>query len=202
MDVGPYDMVEVDNDNVDQRTMGSMWCLWKPSWVGSQSRKAYLDFVGQFDQLVDANIRWTPYTTNLIHRRAPQGLSSLCLHDQGYWMTRKPLVCDIHVEEYAVHHVMRQFYLYQESPLPISHSVPDNVHRGHTAGTLWADKLVPYVESWAGALEDVVDEHRPHSDEAFIAYLQLYLPRTRTRAMHIPEEPSRLPAEVSTMYPV
>ncbi|CAO2144172.1 unnamed protein product [Urochloa humidicola] len=184
MDVGPYDIVEVDNDNVDRRTMGSMWCLWKPSWVGSQSRKAYLDFVGQFDQLMDANIRWTPYTANLIHHRAPQGLSSLCLHDQGYWMTRKPLVYDIHVEEYAVHHVMRWS------------------RRGHTAVTLWADKLVPYVESWAGALEDVVDEHRPHSDEAFIAYLQLYLPRTRTRAMHIPKEPSRLPAKVSTMYPV
>jgi hypothetical protein len=35
----------------------------------------------------------------------------------------------MYVEEYAVHRVMRQFGLYQESPLPVVHTVPRVVHR-------------------------------------------------------------------------
>ena len=54
-----------------------------PSWVGEQARKAYRDFVGQFDQLVDTDVRWTPYTPEEVHHRAPQGLSSLCLRTLG-----------------------------------------------------------------------------------------------------------------------
>ena len=52
-------------------------------------RKSYPDFVGQFDTLVDADVRWTPFTTADIYTRALSGLSSLCLRDQEYWMTRK-----------------------------------------------------------------------------------------------------------------
>ncbi|CAN6288205.1 unnamed protein product [Urochloa humidicola] len=104
--------------------MGSMWCLRKPSWVGVQTKKSYPDFVGMFDTLVDADVRWTLYTAADISAHAPQGLSSLCFRDQEFWMTRKPLVYDIHVEEYAVHRILRQFHKYQESPLPVTHSVP------------------------------------------------------------------------------
>ena len=99
------------------------------SWVGTQAKKAYLDFVGQFDALVDAQVRWTPYTQQEIQRRAPDGLSSLCLRDAEYWMTRAPLVYDIYVEEYSVYRVMRQFGLYQVSPLPVTRIVPAHVHR-------------------------------------------------------------------------
>ena len=75
-----------------------------PSWVGVQVRKSYSDFVGQFDSLVDADVRWTPFTAADIYVRAPSGLSSLCLRDQEYWVTRKPILYDIHVDW-----VMRQF---------------------------------------------------------------------------------------------
>ena len=37
---------------------------------------------------------------------------ALCLRDHEYWMMRKPILYDIHVEEYHVHRVMRQFGLY------------------------------------------------------------------------------------------
>ena len=40
-----------------------------------------------------------------------------------------PLVYDVYVEEYAVHMVMRQFDLYQESPLPVEHTVTADVHK-------------------------------------------------------------------------
>lgn len=101
----------------------------QPSWAGVQTRKSYPDFVGQFDALVDADVRWTPYTAADIAVRAPSGLSSLCYRDQQYWMTRKPVVYDIHVEEYHVNRVMRQFGLYQPTPVPVVHSVPAHVHR-------------------------------------------------------------------------
>jgi hypothetical protein len=101
----------------------------QPSWVGDQTRKSYKDFVGQLDQLVDSDVRWLPYSEAEVQRRAPEGLSSLCFRDREYWLTKKPLLYDIYVEEYQVHRVLRQFNLYQASPLPVTHSVPDNVHR-------------------------------------------------------------------------
>jgi hypothetical protein len=30
-------------------------------WPGEQPKKAYKDFVGQIDWMVDAQVRWTPY---------------------------------------------------------------------------------------------------------------------------------------------
>ena len=44
-------------------------------------------------------------------------------------MTRKPILYNIHVEEYHVNRVMRQFDLYQQTPVPIVHSVEAYVHR-------------------------------------------------------------------------
>jgi len=101
----------------------------QPSWVGVQTRKSYHDFVGQFDALVDTDVRWTPYTAANIYARAPSGLSSLCLRDHEYWMTRKPILYDIHVEEYHVNRVMRQFGLYQQTLVLIVHSVEPYVHK-------------------------------------------------------------------------
>ena len=100
----------------------------QPTWVGEQTRKSYKDFVGQFDQLLDSHVRWLPYSKAEVQRRAPQGLSSLCLRDREYWLTKKTLVYDIYIEEYQVHRVLRQFNLYQESPLPVTHTLPHNVH--------------------------------------------------------------------------
>ena len=68
--------------------------------------------------------------------------------------------------------------------------------------SLWADKVRPYVESWAAALDDVVFEDRPHSDEVFADYLRWYLPRTRTRVVHVPAGALIKPAAVSETYPL
>ena len=67
---------------------------------------------------------------------------------------------------------------------------------------LWADKILPYVESWAHTLDNVVFEDRPHSDEAFADYLRWYLPRTRTRVVHVPPEARIEAAAVSEMHPL
>ncbi|CAN6246127.1 unnamed protein product [Urochloa humidicola] len=159
-----------------------------------------------FDALVDSDVRWTPYTFADISARSPSGLSFLCLRDQEYWLTRKPLVYDIHVEEYVVHRILRQFGRYQDSPLPITHSVPSHAHRwtrqGQAARTLWAPKLLPYALQWAQAMDDVVDEHRPHCPEAFARYLAWHLPRTRTRVLRVPQEVTRPPPQFTDTYPV
>jgi hypothetical protein len=87
--------------------------------------------------MTDNEVRWTPYTAEAIAARAPHGLSSLCFRDQWYWMTRTPLVYDVQVEEYHVRRVMRQFGLYQESPLPVVHTVSPSTHRYVIAGSLF-----------------------------------------------------------------
>jgi hypothetical protein len=75
-------------------------------WAGEQPRKAYKDFVGQFDWMVNAQVRWTLYAPAMVAAHAPQGLSSLCSRDQANWMTRRRLIFDVYIEEYAVHWVM------------------------------------------------------------------------------------------------
>ncbi|RLN42381.1 transposon protein, putative, Mutator sub-class [Panicum miliaceum] len=74
--------------------------------------------------------------------------------------------------------------------------------QGQPAGSLWADKVRPLVESRAEALGDVVFEDRPHSDKAFADYLRWYLPRTRTRVVHVPPQPRMVAAPVSETYPL
>jgi hypothetical protein len=69
-------------------------------------KRAYKDFVGQFDSLTNEDIKWTPYTEEAITTHAPQGLSSLCFRDQHYWKMKMPLAYDMYVEEYTVHRVM------------------------------------------------------------------------------------------------
>jgi len=44
-------------------------------------------------------------------------------------MMRKPILYDIHVEKYHVNRVMRQFGVYQQTPVPIVHSVEAHVPR-------------------------------------------------------------------------
>jgi hypothetical protein len=69
------------------------------SYAHDQTKKAYKDFVGQFDALTDtdADVRWTPSSKEAIAARAPQDLSTLCFHDLQYWMTRLPLPFDMYV---------------------------------------------------------------------------------------------------------
>jgi hypothetical protein len=92
-------------------------------------KRAYKDFVGQFDALTDVDVRWTPYLEEAIATRTPQGLSSLCFRDQDYWMMRKSLLFDMYVEEYPIHRVLRQFSRYQEWPMPVVHTIPSAHHR-------------------------------------------------------------------------
>jgi hypothetical protein len=48
------------------------------SYAHDQMKRVYKDFVGQFDALTDADVRWTPYSKEVVAARAPQGLSTLC----------------------------------------------------------------------------------------------------------------------------
>jgi hypothetical protein len=98
-------------------------------WAGEKPKKAYKDFVGQIDRMVDAQVRWTPYAPAMVVASAPQGHSSLCSQDQAYWMTWWRLVFNIYVKEYAVHRVMRQLGLFQAAPVPAAPRLPPTAHR-------------------------------------------------------------------------
>jgi hypothetical protein len=99
------------------------------SYAHDQAKRVYKDFVGQFDALTDADVRWTPYSEEAVLSRAPQGLSSLCSRDQHYWMMRMPLLFDMYVEEYAVHRELTQFDRYQEWHVHVVHTIPSAHHR-------------------------------------------------------------------------
>jgi hypothetical protein len=60
--------------------------------------------------------------------------------------------------------------------------------KGVAAPTSFFDRLQPYVAEWASAAheQNVVTEHCLHDVAAWVAYLQWYLPRTRTRVTYVP----------------
>ena len=93
-----------------------------------QVTRAYEPFVEHFDRLTADDVRWEPYSPQELDARAPHGLSSLCLRDREYWLTRRAVVFDVFVEEYGAHHAMRQFGLRQKVPVPVRRPVPDSVH--------------------------------------------------------------------------
>jgi hypothetical protein len=70
-----------------------------------------------------------PYAPAIVAARIPHGLSSLCSQDQAYWLTRRRLVFDVYVEEYAVHWVMRNFGLFQAAPVPAAPRLPASAHK-------------------------------------------------------------------------
>jgi hypothetical protein len=57
------------------------------------------------------------------------------------------------------------------------------MRKGVAAATLLVDKLQSYMVDWASAAheQNIVTEHHLHDGVAWVAYLQWYLPRTRTR---------------------
>jgi hypothetical protein len=59
---------------------------------------------------------------------------------------------------------------------------------GVAAATSFFDRLQLYVAEWASAAheQNVVTEHHLHAAAAWVAYLQWYLPRTRTWVMYVP----------------
>jgi hypothetical protein len=76
----------------------------------------------------------------------------------------------------------------------------------------FGNRLQLYMAKWASAAheQNVITEHRLHDDVAWVAYLQWYLPRTRTRVTYVPATPAPAPPPVSdhdrilqdTTYPV
>ena len=54
---------------------------------------------------------------------------------------------------------------------------------------------------WEQAASDVAREGRPHSDAAFAEYLRWYVPRTRIRVSHTPQDLPRGTPAVTDTYP-
>ncbi|XP_022680517.1 uncharacterized protein LOC111256597 [Setaria italica] len=60
--------------------------------------------------------------------------------------------------------------------------------------------MVQWVDMWMTALDEVVQEARAHDDDAFIAYLRWFLPRTRTQVTYVLREPPMEIASVTQTY--
>jgi hypothetical protein len=65
------------------------------------------------------------------------------------------------------------------------------MRKGVPAATSFVDRLQLYVAEWASAAheQNVVTEHRLHDGAVSVAYLQWYLPRTRTWVTYVPATP-------------
>jgi hypothetical protein len=59
--------------------------------------------------------------------------------------------------------------------------------KGVPAATSFVDMLQLYVAEWAYAAheQNVITEHRLHDGASWVAYLQWYLPKTRTRVTYV-----------------
>jgi hypothetical protein len=168
--------------------------------------------------MVDAQVRWTSYALAMVAVHAPQGLSSLCSRDQAYWMTRRQLVffrClrrgvrrppgDEAVRPLpgcatsAAYSAQVSYHLLVLITFRYKYSVANNLcfiyprwtRKGVPAVTSFVDRLQSYMAEWAFAAheQNIVIEHRLHDGASWVAYLQWYLPRTRTRVTYVPATP-------------
>ncbi|XP_062217436.1 uncharacterized protein LOC133917572 [Phragmites australis] len=116
---------------------------------------------------------WEPYTADFVlWRSAYHGISKLCFRDSVFWLTRKKLVFDVFIEDYATHRVMRQFGWCQEVLVPLGDRVPDSVHTLSTKGLprSMADltiRMQPCVQQWGDALAYVIEFGAPYDDYSY-----------------------------------
>ncbi|CAN6164212.1 unnamed protein product [Urochloa humidicola] len=194
-------------DMVDRPTMGSHWTRRRPQWAGVQVRSTYEAFTEQFDHLRPEHVTWEPYTQLAIHRRSGGlGISDSCYVDSAYWMTRKKLMFDVFVEDYAVHRVMRQFGLRQLVPVPVGDLVPRDVHEYKMQGPRKAmqelmRRMQPWMDAWEQATQDRVYEQAPYDPTSYHVYLQWYVQRTRTRLVSIRQRPEEATVPHALLYP-
>ena len=87
-------------------------------WAHVQSRRAYPDFLAEFDRLTPEDIVWEPYSELAITTCAPFGIPSVCFQDQAFWMTTTGLVYDVYIEAHCPDRVRRQFGQRQLYPVP------------------------------------------------------------------------------------
>ncbi|CAL4956621.1 unnamed protein product [Urochloa decumbens] len=142
-----------------------------------------------------------------IYRRSGGlGISEGCHMDDAYWMTRKKLMFDVFIEDYAVHRVMRQFGLRQVVPMALGDKVPKHVHEYKMQGPRKAlpelmQRMQPWMDAWAQATHDRVTGQAPYDPTSYHVYLQWYVPRTRTRLVAIKHQPDQDVQPHARLYP-
>jgi len=126
VDHSPYELDMYGDTEDDRPTMGTLWYARQKRWAHVQSRRAYPEFVAEFDRLTPEDVVWEPYSELAINTRAPIGISSVCFQDQAFWMTTTTLVYDVYIEAHCPDRVKRQFGQRQLYPVP---SALDRVER-------------------------------------------------------------------------
>uniref|UniRef100_A0A0D3H2W2 Aminotransferase-like plant mobile domain-containing protein n=1 Tax=Oryza barthii TaxID=65489 RepID=A0A0D3H2W2_9ORYZ len=185
------------NSTDDRPTYGMRWCWGPPQWANVQVRSAYEYFTEAFDLLKEDNVQWCPYTDEETQRRAPNGLSTLCLRDSSYWLTKKMLVYDIAIEAYSPQRVMRLW------PLPGSASPARQKRKGDASVRRnFFAKMTPWVEQWSRATLDIVNESRPYDHRTYALYMRWYTAQTRVRLVTIADADIPEMADMDMLYPM
>uniref|UniRef100_A0A453HJ76 Aminotransferase-like plant mobile domain-containing protein n=3 Tax=Aegilops tauschii subsp. strangulata TaxID=200361 RepID=A0A453HJ76_AEGTS len=170
----------VYKDDVDAPTVGS---YWTNSQFKKEKQVGYDSYSQSIDIFRPCWVNWNPYTRDKLQQRAPGGLSSLCTRDRKFWLTKRNLIYDIYVEEYAPQRFMRQFDLEQRVPPPLGNPVPEEIHawsrRRCEANSGWARKqsMDTYIETWRAASDDdsLWPSDRPYDRKSYKQYMKWYL---------------------------
>ena len=98
-------------------------------WAHVQSRRAYPEFVAEFDRLTPEDVVWELYSELAINTRALIGISSVCFQDQAFWMTTTALVYDAYIEAHCPDRVRKQFG--QKQLYPVLSALDRVQHHDH-----------------------------------------------------------------------
>jgi hypothetical protein len=72
---------------------------------------------------------------------------------------------------------------------------------GAHSTSAFASRVQRWVEEWDTAVKHVMDEERPHSEEAYAEYLSWFMCQTRIRVTYTPVEFPRHVPDVRDTYP-
>ncbi|XP_073006437.1 uncharacterized protein [Typha latifolia] len=127
------------------------------------------------DTILDSQITWDPYTTNLM-----SGLPAICTSGSAVWLCRTPLICFQIVEMHVPDRVLLQFGMIQHIPDAVE--MVERVTMQGKADEDWSLYHDKYIKQWDSRLSTVVEQNQavdPDPTRARNHYLEWYWRITR-----------------------
>ncbi|KAL6875727.1 hypothetical protein ACP4OV_013240 [Aristida adscensionis] len=83
---------------------------------------------------------------------------------------------------------------------PCTHGCSYSMKGPHRPLSEHTQRMAPWLQQWAGAADDTVDEAEPYNEGTYQFYIQWYAPRTRTRLLQVEAPPPHRAPTVSDLY--
>lgn len=133
-------------------------------WSTNLVKGCYPEYHQQFELLDELLITWNPWTQRDIQMVFSARISTECVRDSGFWLTRCNLLYIRFVEPYNSERVMRQFGLYQVILPSLPRCVDDETHKQSNSGRGgydWSAHNIQWIDQWnSEALINIVHQPR------------------------------------------